>query len=96
MLVLARAQADDARDAVDFQIERPRAVGNDQVLGFAVVDVNGVGSFGKQIDGRRAVERDVALIDGMGDAGLGTIEEQNEVDFGAGAATHRRADVRRG
>ncbi len=50
VLFRARTDADDASDLINFEVERPRAVGHDVVLRLAIIDMNGIGAFGKQIE----------------------------------------------
>src|SRR5438874_5089598 len=65
MLLGAGAQTNHARYIVDLKIQGPRSIGHNQVLRFAVIQVNRIRALREKVDGRRAIKGYVVLIDGV-------------------------------
>ena len=70
--------ARDLLDAMDFVVERPRAIHYHMMLIVLRGDGDAVGMFGKQIDSRRAEERETTAIDGTFELGHRLVEQDGQ------------------
>ena len=63
------------RQLVDLEVQRPRPIGDDVILVGALGHVDAVGALRKQVDRRRAEQRDVRRIDDALELGVAAPEE---------------------
>ncbi len=81
LAVRAASVPQDVSDLVDLEIHRPRSIGDHVVLVRVVGHVDPVRALRKQIDRRRAEQRETRLVDDAFEAGLVAAEEQDELDL---------------
>ena len=75
------AVADNVRDGIDFEIERPGPVRYDVVLVRAVADVDAIGALGEQIERRCAVQRQIRSIDDALEGRLAAAQQNHELEL---------------
>ena len=85
----ADAVAGDAAYLDDLEVHRPGAVGHHVVRGAVIGQVDAVGALGEQVDGRRAEQREVGGVDGAFERRFAALEQQHQLEFGAGVAAQR-------
>src|SRR6185437_12111073 len=88
--LLAVAEAFHVGDAVDLEIHRPGAVGEDVVLGAPRLQVDAVGAAREQVDLRRAEQPEVARVHRVVQAADAAVEQRHDLEFaGRRARQHR-------
>jgi hypothetical protein len=90
----AAAVAGHALDLVHLEIHRPRAVGQHVVFVLLAGEVDAVGAALEQVDGRRAVEREMGGVERLFEAGVAAVQQDDDFELALRAGAQRRAAVR--
>ncbi len=79
--LLLVAETFDVADAVDLEIHRPGAVGENVIFGLALLQVDAIGAPREQIDRRRAEQAEVARIHRVVQAGNAAVEQHHDLEL---------------
>jgi hypothetical protein len=78
----------DLFDAIDLEVDWPRAIGNDVELPRAFRDLHAIETFRQQVDDRRAVQGEAVGVDQRFERGLAALEQQHDLEFVARHAAY--------
>lgn len=85
--------ADDARDLVDLEVHRLGPVRDDVILEGPIRDLNAIGPLRKEVDDRRAEQREIGAVDDALERALALAQEHHQLDLVGVGEAHRRLET---